>query len=165
VRYIATVNGREYVIDLEDGQRIRVDGRTLVVDMRQIEPSHLYSLLVDSLSYEMAIEEMGHTFRVMLDGDLFEVRVEDERTRRLASAGHQLPPAPGEIQVKAPIPGLVTRLLATAGDAVAFGQPLLCLEAMKMENELRAPRAGTVGRVAVEPGQRVEQGQLLLTIH
>lgn len=165
MRYIATINGREYVIDLEDGQRIWVDGRALVVDIRRIESTHLYSLLVDSLSYEVAIEEMGHTFRVMFNGDLFDVRVEDERTRRLASAGHQLPPAPGEVQVKAPIPGLVTRLLVTPGDAVVLGQPLLCLEAMKMENELRAPRAGAVGRVAVEPGQRVEQGQLLLTIH
>ncbi|HEY63511.1 MAG TPA: acetyl-CoA carboxylase biotin carboxyl carrier protein subunit [Caldilineae bacterium] len=135
------------------------------VDMQRIEASQIYSLLVDHVSHEVAIEETGHLFRVMLNGELFEVKVEDERIRRLASAGHRLPPPTGEVQVRAPIPGLITRVLVKRGDAVSAGQPVALLEAMKMENELRAPREGTVAHVAVQPGQAVEQGQVLVTIH
>jgi acetyl/propionyl-CoA carboxylase alpha subunit len=153
------------VIDLEDAQHIQIDGQSLEVDMQRIEPTQLYSLLVERLSYEIVVEDAGYDFHVMLNGDRFDVRVEDERTRRLARAGHQLPPPTGEVQVKAPIPGLVTKILVEPGQTVAAGQAILLLQAMKMENELRAPRAGVVGRVGVAAGARVDQGQLLVTIH
>jgi len=165
LRYVATIGGREFAIDLDDEHHIVVDGQVLNVDMQRIESSQLYSLLVDHVSHEVVVEEAGHVFRVILNGELFEVRVEDERMRRLARAGHQLLPPAGEVQIKAPIPGLVTHILVEPGQAVSAGQTLALLEAMKMENELRAPREGTVSRVAVEAGQRVEQGQLLITIH
>ena len=164
MRYIATIGDREFVIDLEDEHHIVIDGQRLEVDMERIGPSSLYSLLVNHVSHEVAVEEGGHLFRVMLNGELFEVRVEDERTRRLSRAGHRLPPAVGEVQVTAPIPGLITRVLVEPGQRVSAGQAVALLEAMKMENELRAPKEGTVARVAVEPGQRVEQGEILLTI-
>ncbi len=165
MRYVATIQGREFIIDVEDERHVVVNGQTLEVDMQRIEASQLYSLLVDHVSHEVAVEEAGHCFRVMLHGELFEVRVEDERTRRLTRAGHQLPPFGGEVPVRAPIPGMVTRVLVEQGQKVSAGQAMVLLEAMKMENEIRAPREGTVARVAVEPGQTVEQGHLLVTIH
>ncbi len=164
MRYIATINGSEFVIDLEDEQHIVINGQPLEVDMQRIEPSHLYSLLVNHVSHEIIIEESGHLFHVMLNGELFEVRVEDERTRRLTRAGHQLPPPTGEVQITAPIPGLIVRVLVEPGQQVSAGQAVALLEAMKMENEIRAPKDGSVVRVAVEAGQRVEQGQTLVTI-
>lgn len=165
MKYIATINGREFTIVVENEHHVVVNGQRLEVDMQRIEPSQLYSLLVNSVSHEMVVEESGHLFRVMLNGELFEVRVEDERMRRLSRAGHQLPSPVGEAHVKAPIPGLLTRVLVEPGQVVSAGQTLALLEAMKMENELRAPRDGVISRVAVQPGQRVEQGQLLITIH
>ena len=75
------------------------------------------------------------------------------------------PTAPsGELPIKAPIPGLVSRLLVRAGDEVKAHQALAILEAMKMENEIKAPRAGVVKKIKVKAGQSVEQGAVMLTL-
>ena len=94
----------------------------------------------------------------------FSVQVEDERTRKL-NAGRRPAALPdGEFAVKAPIPGLVVKVLAEEGDEVDEGQSLLILEAMKMENELRSPKAGVVKKIEVTPGQRVEQNSILIVL-
>lgn len=72
--------------------------------------------------------------------------------------------AGGDGTVNAPMPGQVVKLLVAAGDTVELDQPLLIVEAMKMENELRAPKAGKLDRFAVSEGQAIESGQLLATI-
>ena len=73
-------------------------------------------------------------------------------------------PAVADGRVKAPIPGLIARVLVAPGQTVETGQPLLVLEAMKMENELRAPRGGTVQAVKVKPGQTVTLGELMVEV-
>jgi biotin carboxyl carrier protein len=70
----------------------------------------------------------------------------------------------GELSIKAPIPGLVVRVLVEPGRPVVEGETLLILEAMKMENEIRAPRAGVIHEVRSEPGAQVASGQILLTL-
>ena len=73
-------------------------------------------------------------------------------------------PRSSDGRVKAPIPGLITRVMVTPGQQVEIGQPLLVLEAMKMENEIRAPRAGTVSALHVNPGQGVSRSEVLAEI-
>jgi biotin carboxyl carrier protein len=104
---------------------------------------------------------------VVVDGWRLEVTVEPaaradlrDRARRSGSAQIPIPAA----EVRAIIPGRVAAVAVAPGDAVAAGQALVILEAMKMQNELRAPRAGTVGRVAVAAGDTVDAGALLLVI-
>jgi biotin carboxyl carrier protein len=84
----------------------------------------------------------------------------DASRRRRASAAH----ADGEQRILAPMPGRIVRVLAAVGDEVALRQPVVVIEAMKMENELRAPKAGRVKEVAVESGASVEAGRLLVVI-
>ena len=72
--------------------------------------------------------------------------------------------AQGEQRIVAPMPGRIVRVLAKPGDAVELRQPVIVIEAMKMENELRAPKAGTIKEVAVETGASVEAGRLLVVI-
>ncbi|HAJ35539.1 MAG TPA: acetyl-CoA carboxylase biotin carboxyl carrier protein subunit [Chloroflexi bacterium] len=73
-------------------------------------------------------------------------------------------PASGDGRVKAPIPGLITRIHVEVGQLVEVGQPLLVLEAMKMENEIRAPIKGVVHQIAVKPGQTVTLGEVMAEI-
>lgn len=73
-------------------------------------------------------------------------------------------PPSGDGRVKAPIPGLITRVVAAVGDQVQVGQPLLVLEAMKMENEIRSPAAGTVVSLHVQAGQSVVRGEVMAEI-
>jgi biotin carboxyl carrier protein len=107
------------------------------------------------------------TLEVIVDGWRFEFTTEPEsraglreRARRGAdAAGHG-----GPTEIRAIIPGRVVGVSVAAGDAVAAGQEILVIEAMKMQNELRSPRAGTVERLAVGAGARVELGDLLVVI-
>ncbi len=70
----------------------------------------------------------------------------------------------GDGRVKAPIPGLIAKVLVDKGGRVEIGQPLLVLEAMKMENEIRATRSGTISDLRVQPGQTVAMGEVLVEI-
>jgi glutaconyl-CoA/methylmalonyl-CoA decarboxylase subunit gamma len=107
------------------------------------------------------------TLEVLVDGWLFEVRVEPARRAELreraarAAAEHE-PHA--RLVLRAQIPGRVVRVWATAGQQVEQGERLLAIEAMKMENEVRAPRAGVIAAIHVELGGRVERDEELLTL-
>jgi biotin carboxyl carrier protein len=167
MKYFATVNEQVYEIDIDHHGEVTVDGIELGADMRLVGGSNLYSLLVDNASYEVVLdpESEGHSnYRVMTRGLQYVVRVQDERSRRLALVDRSLRPPDGELLIKAPIPGLVVRTPVQAGQEVAEGDTLIILEAMKMENELRAPRAGVVHDVKVSPGAQVQLGQTLLTL-
>jgi biotin carboxyl carrier protein len=163
VRYFARVGEHEYEIEI-DQDKIYVDGKLVDVDLRQSGAPELYSMLFDGRSYELLIEAERFRYGVTLRGEWFDVQVEDDRTRRL-NAGRKAPGAPGgDLAVTAPIPGLVVKVLVQPDEAIVEGQPLVILEAMKMENEIRARRAGLVKKVHVTPGQRVEQNGILLVL-
>ncbi len=163
MRYYAQIGDREYEIQVENGQ-VWVDGRSMEVDLHQVGTPELYSVLVNGRSYEILVEEARQGYVVTLQGEQYVVQVEDERTRRM-NLGRRMTAAPkGELLVKAPIPGLVVKVLVKEGEQVVEDQPLIILEAMKMENEIRALRGGVVRRVEVSPGQRVEQDAPLLLI-
>ena len=163
MKYFAAVNGQEYEIEI-DNDRVLVDGEAIDVDVSQIGAPELYSILLDGASYEVLVEEKRQEYAVTLAGQQFHVQVEDERSRRL-NAGRKGPLIPsGELVVKAPIPGLVVKVLVQEGDDIPEDHPLIILEAMKMENEIRSLRAGVVRSLNVSTGQRVEQGAALLVL-
>jgi biotin carboxyl carrier protein len=109
----------------------------------------------------------GARREVVVDGWRFEVTVEpaaraalrERASRSREGAGHS-----GPAEVRAIIPGVVVSVAVAAGDTVVAGQQLLAVEAMKMQNELRAPRGGTIERVAVGVGRTIEVGDLLVVI-
>src|SRR5712691_10779050 len=123
-----------------------------------------YSLIIEGRSYEVFARRVntpnegdGHTYEVQIAGQRFEVYVEDEREKTLAGAAKSPHPA-GEAMVRAPMPGLVLGIPLDAGATVARGQAVVVLEAMKMENDLPSPIAGTIKEVRVSKGQTVNQG-------
>ena len=136
------------------------DEEEVLIDWRQPEPG-IYSLLVDRSSYEVFIEENDDHLTVHLLNRTFRVRAADARRRRAGSSAEAVD---GTARIVAPIPGRVTRILKEEGSTVERGEGVIVVEAMKMENELRAPRAGTVVSVAVAEGDGVEGGALLATI-
>jgi biotin carboxyl carrier protein len=101
---------------------------------------------------------------VLLRGRLYPITVEDERENRLRSAAGGGVAETGEFHLRAPMPGLVVAIPVAEGQPVQKGQVLLILESMKMQNELKSPRDGTVGRLRVKPGETVEQKQTLLSV-
>jgi pyruvate carboxylase subunit B len=97
-------------------------------------------------------------------GEVVEVEVLDERTRHIQGLVGAGKTQAGGGTVKAPMPGLVVKVLVEPGAAVAPGQGLVVLEAMKMENEIKAVSGGVIESVAVKPGQAVEKGAPLVVI-
>lgn len=163
MKYYARIGEHEFEVEVDDGQ-VLVDGELISIDLEQIAEPELYSALFAGRSYELLIEADRFDYAVTLRGEQFQVQVEDERSRKL-NAGRKPAELPdGEIALRAPIPGLVVKMLASAGQEVEEGQPLVILEAMKMENELQSPRAGIVKKVEVDPGQRVEQNAILVVL-
>jgi len=164
MKYAATVGNQTFLIEVNRENEISVDDRPEAVDFHGIDQNSLFSLLLNNRSYEAFVEERDGEYQVLLQGRLYSVRVEDERARRLAQATRGFIPASGEIQIKAPMPGLIVAVPVQEGQAIQAGQVVIILESMKMENELKAPRAGTIGRVRAGKGQSVEQNQVLVTI-
>lgn len=156
-----------------------VDGSPATLELVRLDPVHV----------ELVSEEEGSEVRrrllllrpadpsevpagiarreVVVDGWRVLVDVESERRaalRERARRSHEQAGHAGPMDVRAIIPGVVVSVGVEAGDDVVAGQQLLVVEAMKMQNELRAPRDGRVEQVAVAPGDRIEVGNLLLVI-
>jgi len=163
MKYFAMIGENEYEVVIEKDQ-ILVDGKPVNIDLMKSGGSELYSVLYNGQSHELIIDQDRSTYSVTMGAEHFDVSVEDERTRRL-NAGRKVADLPkGEFAVVAPIPGLVIKVLVAEGDEVAEQQPLVLLEAMKMENEIRAPRAGVIKKVEVKPSQQVEQNSALVIL-
>ncbi len=163
MKYLTTVNNTTYEIEINENGRITVNGEAHAVDFLTMQPP-LYSMLLDNASFEALVEERDGQFHVMLLGDLFDVSVTDERAHRLAGSSGGFQVEQGEISVRSPMPGLIVAVPVSEGQIVNAGDPLIVLESMKMENEIKAPRAGTIGHVHVGKGDRVEQNKVLLTL-
>lgn len=165
MRLRVTLGTRELTVELPDlpGSPPLIDGDATAADLRRIQPG-LYSVLLDGRSFEVTLDE-GDATRVEVDGLTLELQVEDER-RRAARAGAAGAggAAGGAVTVGAPMPGRVVAVPVAVGDAVEKGQPVVVLEAMKMESALAAPLAGHVAEVLVSPGQTVQQRQALVRI-
>lgn len=167
MKYFARVDGREYECVLEGGNgtlSVVVGGRRFAVDLRHIPRSHAWSVLVDGRSYEFTVHEHEEQLELAGGAGVFHVAVEDARTHaaRAQTAAARGPQGPRI--VKAVMPGIVREVLLAPGAAVEKGQALLILEAMKMQNEVRATEAGTVRTVFVKAGDTVEKGARLVEI-
>ncbi|MFM8386720.1 MAG: acetyl-CoA carboxylase biotin carboxyl carrier protein subunit [Planctomycetia bacterium] len=156
---------REVEIRQVDGRtHVLVDGAAHVADIAHAGSDGLLSLVLDGASWTIATRfEDGHAVLSFHDREV-RLRIEDERTRaaRLATGGARQ--ASGRAEVKSVMPGVVKELRVRPGDAVAAGEALLILEAMKMENEIRAPHEGVVEAVHVKAGTAVEKGARLVTV-
>jgi biotin carboxyl carrier protein len=164
MRYIATINGQEYTIELLDDHRVTIDDKECCIDFQPVGDQSIYSLLFDGRSFDALVYPEEDAWRVTFQAEMYLVDVEDEREKRLRAA---LGPASYEHQeffLKAPMPGMVVAVPVANGQQVEKGDVLLVLESMKMQNELRTPRSGTVSRLRVKAGDRVEKKETLLSI-
>lgn len=136
------------------------DGPVQAAHVALPEPG-VYSVLMDGRSYEARVEEHPGHLVVIIDGYRFETEVWDPRrwSPQSSGRGHD-----GIQTIAAPMPGKVVRVLVAAGDIVETGQGLLVVEAMKMQNEMKAQRAGRVLSVATREGATVTAGEPLVTI-
>jgi len=164
MKYVTSINEKEYSIEIVDDHHLYLDGQILEVDFGTIANQPVYSLIIGGKSYEAYVYPGDDDYQVLLKGRSYSVKVEDEREKRLRAAGGSKVSESSEFHLKSPMPGMVIALPVSEGQKVAKGQVLVILESMKMQNELKSPRDGTLSRVRVKPGDRVEQRQTLLSV-
>lgn len=143
------------------GYTLRLPHRLLKVDA-VILAEGSYTLLLDGSSFDVTVQRSLTHYSVTVNGVPFEVALRDPRQfRHQTGAGEDLD---GPASVTAPMPGKLVRLIVAEGDSVKEGQGVAVVEAMKMQNELKAPKSGTVEKVCVVEGQAVDAAEVLLTI-
>jgi pyruvate carboxylase subunit B len=162
VKYYVTLGGREWPVEV-DGDRLRVGGREYIAHLTAVPGTPLRYLQLGDHVYSVGMEPAGPgMWQVEVVGGRHDVEVVDERARHVRGLASVPAERRGTAPLRAPMPGLVVRVLVEPGQRVQAGSGVVVLEAMKMENELRAPSDATVGRVVVSPGTAVERGQLLV---
>ncbi|MBT3321553.1 MAG: biotin/lipoyl-binding protein [Anaerolineae bacterium] len=164
MKYITTIDGKEFQVEIIDDRHVSVDGKIVEVDFESVKSQPVFSLIVDGKSYEAYVYDGEEDLEVLLKGRLYHSRVEDERERRLRAAAGGSKAVSGTFHLKAPMPGLVVSLAVAEGQEVKEGDVLLILESMKMQNELKSPQDGVVGRIQVSAGDSVEQRQKMLSV-
>jgi biotin carboxyl carrier protein len=161
VKYLVSVAGRELEVEI-DGERVTAGGREFTASLTAVPGTPLRQLWLSGRPTGVGMEDAGRGhWTVTVRGDRWETEVIDERTRNIRSLTGASPRPQGPAVLRAPMPGLVVRVLVEPGQLLAVGAGVLVLEAMKMENELRAHAAARVRAVRVRPGEAVEKGQVL----
>lgn len=169
-KYIVRLGYQLKEVEIEDGPdglRVHIDGRWHNARLEQVGQPALYALLIDDHPHELFAVERAEGYDIVIGWDRYSVAVgpRDRRVPRAAPGDLTLEEHPaGGWAVLSPMTGVVTDILAQAGDEVAEGDVLMVIEAMKMNNELRARKAGTVRELYVQAGHRVEQGMRLLLL-
>ncbi len=168
MKYWTTIGDRSYELTVEGGGpslAVAVDGTPLELDYYEVARGAIYSLILDGRSYELWVRPGDGGYVVFVAGHTLAVSVEDERQRRIrelkgaAKVGEQ-----AAAEIKAPMPAVVLDVMVSPGDEVAAGQGLCVIEAMKMENLMRAPRGGVVKEVKIAKGRGVALGDVLVVI-
>ena len=156
------IDGYEYDVEIRDilsepNEMVAViDGEEIPVFVPGDDDFEEYEwVLIDSRPYELVVDSDLNWIQAFDGRHEIVVRDRDATVTR---------PVSGDGRIKAPIPGLIARVMVELGQDVEIGQPLVVLEAMKMENEIQAPRSGQIQHLAVEPGQTVVLDELMIEI-
>ena len=170
VKLKAQLNETDYHISLSltsDRAVVELDGRNYRVEVRQLGGGE-YLLIGGSSVFKCRVDRnrgpshQGETFEVMLRGETHAVTITDpKRLRTAQSAGiHH----PGAVEIISPMPGKIVRVLVEAGAKVEAGAGVIVVEAMKMQNEMKAPKAGIIVSVRTEESATVNAGDVLAVI-
>lgn len=164
--YVATLNGKEVAVTVEDREggrfAVTVDGVERELDAAPVRPG-TWSLLLDGRSYVVDLDDRARATALIAENTETPVRLEDARRKRLAEAVGGAAGGGKEL-VRAPIAGKVVKVFVEVGDEVEAGQGLAVLEAMKMENEIKADRGGRIEALHMGAGDSVETSQALVEI-
>jgi len=163
MKRVTLVSGdKEFPLELQDDNghlEVKLSGKSLDVDAG-INVQGGVSIIMGGRSYEVQVEVEDGQVSVELDGERYQFEIDDGG---ISGAGGGRDHG-GKVEVKAPMPGKVAKILVGDGETVESGQGVLLFEAMKMQNEIKSPMAGSIVALAVQEGQAVESRELLFTV-
>ena len=161
--YQALLNGEVHEVTVGDNGEVTVDGRTYAASLETASRPVGYSLLIDGASVLLLARPGARgEWEVGIDGRTHTIEVLDERQAKIRELSATGGAAAGISALKAPMPGLVVQVAVEEGEVVEAGATVIIVEAMKMENELRAPAAARVARILVGRGDAVHKAQVMV---
>ncbi len=163
--YQAKANGNNFEIEKNE-KGFAINGELFEWDLVKISEGYFH-ILHKNRSYQVEVvkaDRATKTFQIKINNKLLQVAVKDKFDLLLEKMGMANGSTAKVNTIKAPMPGLVIELKVNAGDAVKVGDPLLILEAMKMENILKSPAEGVIKNVKTKKGDSVEKGQVLIEL-
>ena len=166
MKYIVQVNDERKTVSSEpEGVRYE-DEQPVRAELSDIDGSPVRMMKLGTNVYRVVAEKRKGrgSYTLWVDGYRFETEALDERTRAIRDLSAANVGPTGRAPIIAPMPGLIVRINVSVGDRVEAGQGIVVMEAMKMENELRATAPGTVQSIEVAPGTAVEKGTLLVSL-
>lgn len=163
MKYTAIIDGKPIDIELTRANvqiNAKIGEETYVLDFEAVEPG-IYWVDWKNRSIEISVTPKDDSYVVSMDGLRIDVEIVDSRTalRKAAEHGHT-----GAVELRAPMPGKVVKVLVEEGAEVEMDQGLLVIEAMKMQNELKSPKKGIVRKIGVKETAAVNSGDLLVTV-
>jgi pyruvate carboxylase subunit B len=165
VKYVVDV-GTELIDVTIDGGAVRVDGEELSASLSELPGTPIALLTLGDAVHRVVVArgDARGRYALSIDGRRYDVEALDERTRAIRELSKASAAASGPAPLVAPMPGLIVRVHVEVGATVQAGQGLVVMEAMKMENELRAVAGGVVKAIRVSPGMAVERGSTLVEL-
>ncbi len=165
MKYVVDLNGRRHEVELS-GNEAQIDGETVAARLEDIEGTPVRLVTIGREVHRVVARRGASrgSYTLWVDGYRFEGEALDERARAIRDITAASSKATGPASVNAPMPGLVIRINVAVGDRVHAGQGVVVMEAMKMENELRASAAGLVKAVHAEVGKAVQKGAVLVEL-
>jgi biotin carboxyl carrier protein len=157
-------NKKEYNIVLDNPASGTIDGNSFAWDVIEVKNGSFH-IIKDFKSYTVEVikaDVAEKTFLVSVNGNKYNLEVKDKFDELLKSLGFDNLNAKKVNEIKAPMPGLVINVRVSEGDVVKKGDPIIVLEAMKMENIIKSPTDGTVSKINVKKGVAVEKNQVLI---
>ncbi|MBN2045756.1 MAG: biotin/lipoyl-binding protein [Anaerolineales bacterium] len=164
MKYIATINDTDFVVELLKEGQLTINGKPCQVDLKRVDNGSAFSLVLDGVSYAAFVLEENGRMQVFIDGARYIAEVLDEHEKLLREVSASGAGLDDFFQLKAPMPGLVVKLPVAVGDVVSRGDVLVILESMKMQNELRAPQPGVVTEVQAVEGGSVEKRDVIIVL-
>jgi biotin carboxyl carrier protein len=162
--YVATVNNNKRFIKIINSERLLVNDLPVNYSLTKIGP-YSFILKIENNIFEVTVTEIdSQRFGIMIDGHYFDTTVRTSLQERAYEVLNQKKKQVHHASIKAPMPGLVLKLKKQAGDSVEFGESIIILEAMKMENDIHSPSTGVINEIFVKEGDSVEKDTILLNI-
>jgi len=166
MKYFCKINEQDIELSVNrETDEIYVNGSedSAQTDLVKIDDG-LYHLLLENKSYLISVTNKNIYFRTSIEGDEYQVEIEDNISRLKSMFSSTETDDKDFGKVHSPMPGLVVKIFVNVGDHVELNSPLIALEAMKMENEIKSPKKGEITDINVTLGQRISTETLLMTI-
>jgi biotin carboxyl carrier protein len=162
--FIVTVNGKKKTIKLLPHGNLEMNGRIIEASFTKVSP-HSYILRFENIVFEVAVSKKSKShFKFLFDGWYYDTVVRTRLQENAVELQRNKEKQKHHSEFKAPMPGLLLKIKKQVGDSVELGEPVLILEAMKMENDLRSPSTGIIKKINFREGETVEKDSVILII-